>query len=205
MKSASNSSNRRQFRSLCLLACLLLITPHWSNSKEVRKMKKRYVVVMIIAGILLSAGFVLVNVHAHEAMAGRGDGFCAGMGPGDGLGFGMGEGYHGKRLAAELNLSKEQQAKMTDLRKKFRDETKDLRNELLQKRAEMGKLYSDPKTDEGAIVAKQKEMDMVRQKLHDRMIQMKLEVRRMLTPEQLKKIGELQADRAEHEKKRCLR
>jgi len=107
------------------------------------------------------------------------EGFEPGCGPGFRGGFGSGE---------YLNLSKEQVDKMRGLRDRFYNETRDLRYEIAQKRLEMRKLFMDPKTDDATLLAKQKEMSGLRQKLQDKMAQMMIEGRKILTPEQFQKL-----------------
>jgi len=90
-----------------------------------------------------------------------------------------------------LNLSDEQLAKMKELRTRFRDETRDLRYSLAIKRLEMRKLFTDPKTDDATLLAKQKEMSKLRQQIWDKKAQMKIEWRKVLTPEQIAKLDRM--------------
>ena len=107
----------------------------------------------------------------------------------EGFERGWGPGSHGKfGGGAYLGLSKEQLEKMRGMRDRFYNETRDLRYDMAQKRLEMRKLFTDPKTDDATLLAKQKEMSALRQKLQDKMAQMMIEGRRILTPEQLQKL-----------------
>ena len=90
-----------------------------------------------------------------------------------------------------LNLSDEQLAKMKDLRNSFNNDTRDLRYNLAIKRLEMRKLFTDPKTDDAALFAKQKEISKIRQQLSDKKAQMKIEWRKILTPEQITKLDKM--------------
>jgi periplasmic protein CpxP/Spy len=90
-----------------------------------------------------------------------------------------------------LNLSDEQLGKMKELKSRFRDETRDLRYGLAIKRLEMRKLFTDPKTDDAALIAKQKEISKLRQQLSDKRAQMKIEWRKILTPEQIAKLDRM--------------
>ncbi|MGD0276292.1 MAG: Spy/CpxP family protein refolding chaperone [Syntrophales bacterium] len=94
-------------------------------------------------------------------------------------------------FAKRLNLSKNQLGKMKDLRSRFQNETRDLQYDLMIKRIEMRKLFTDPKTDEATLLAKQKELSDLRQQLHDKRAQMKIEWRKILTPEQITKLGQI--------------
>lgn len=110
------------------------------------------------------------------------------IGPGTGGGFGGGPKGYGP--GAGVNLSKEQMDKMWQLKEKFNNETSSLRYELFQKRGELRVLYADPKATDGAILAKEKEVNTLRQKMHDRMVQFKLEQRKVYTPDQLKTLAD---------------
>ncbi len=85
-----------------------------------------------------------------------------------------------------FNFSQEQRAKMREIRDHFWADTHDLRFDMAEKRIEMRKLFTDPKTDDAALLAKQKEIRDIVLKLMDRKAQMKIEWRKVLTPEQIK-------------------
>jgi len=57
-----------------------------------------------------------------------------------------------------LGLSDQQLAKMKELKNRFRSDTRDLRYNLEIKQVEMRKLFTDPKTDDETLLAKQKEI-----------------------------------------------
>jgi Spy/CpxP family protein refolding chaperone len=85
-----------------------------------------------------------------------------------------------------LNLSKEQREKMREIRDRFWADTHNLRYDLAEKRMEMRKLFTDPKTDDAALMAIQKELRDIVLKLMERKAQMKIEWRRVLNPEQIR-------------------
>ena len=90
-----------------------------------------------------------------------------------------------------LGLSKDQLTKVKELRASFRNDTRDMRYDLDIKRVEMRKLFTDPKTDDATLVAKQKEMSNLRQQLSEKKDAMKLSWRKILTPEQLAKLDKM--------------
>jgi Spy/CpxP family protein refolding chaperone len=94
-------------------------------------------------------------------------------------------------LAKYLNLSPEQKEKMKESRSSYKSETRDLRYDLAAKRLEMRKLFTDPKTDEATLLAKQKELNSLRQQLLEKKSQMKIEWRKILTPEQITKLDNI--------------
>lgn len=93
-------------------------------------------------------------------------------------------------FAPGINLSKEQMEKMWELREKHRSDTQTLRHDLFQKGIELRTLFSDPKASDAAILAKQKEVDALKQQIENKRMQLKLAERKVLTPEQLTKLGE---------------
>lgn len=94
-------------------------------------------------------------------------------------------------LAKYLNLSSEQKEKMKESRSSYKSETRDLRYDLAAKRLEMRKLFTDPKTDEATLLAKQKELNTLRQQLLEKKSQMKIEWRKILTSEQITKLDNI--------------
>jgi Spy/CpxP family protein refolding chaperone len=150
-------------------------------------MKKFYVTIGVLALVALATAALAVGPGAD---AGFGPG-QAGGGPGwqkgPGAGFGGGHG----RMASYLNLSKEQQDALRALRKQQWEELKPLREQMVQKRQEMRDLYTNSATADATIIAKQKELNLLRQQMQDKMVQFKLEQRKIFTPEQLTKLKEM--------------
>jgi Spy/CpxP family protein refolding chaperone len=95
-----------------------------------------------------------------------------------------------RQFGSFLNLSKEQKEKMQQIRNSFFADTHDLRYNIREKRVEMRKLFTDPKAADATLLAKQKELQTMVVKLMDRKAQMKIEWRRVLTPEQLAKLDQ---------------
>jgi len=103
------------------------------------------------------------------------------------------QGFHKDRGAAAhhefhspLNLSQEQREKMREIRDRFWADTHDLRYDMAEKRIEMRKLFTDPKADDAALMATQKELRDIMLRLMDRKAQMKIEWRKVLKPEQIR-------------------
>lgn len=117
---------------------------------------------------------------ARFGPGGFGPGVRSNFGPGFQGGFGPGR---------YLNLSEEQVNQLNGLRNRTYKETANLRNDLAQKQLEIQKLMTDPKTDEAILLAKQKEMTALREQLFDKMARIPLEMRKILTPEQIQKLG----------------
>jgi Spy/CpxP family protein refolding chaperone len=110
---------------------------------------------------------------------------------------GWGCSHHG--FWSRLNLSKEQIDKMREIKNRYYTETRDTRYDLAQKRLEMRKLFTDSKTDDATLLAKQKELSTLRLKLMDKKAQMMIEKRKVLTPEQLQKLDRhTKTDRHNH-------
>jgi Spy/CpxP family protein refolding chaperone len=87
------------------------------------------------------------------------------------------------------SLTSEQKTKFQELRKKFIDETAQLRSAIVTKRQELRSLWTDPKADPLAIQEKEKELRSLQDQLRDKASQSMLEARQILTPEQLTQFG----------------
>jgi len=124
--------------------------------------------------ILVVLAMVLVLAGATYVYAVR-----PGPGPRGGcLGFGKG-----------ASLTEEQKTQFQELRQKFHDETATLREQIWAKRQELRTLWSDSKSDADAILKKEKEIRDLKDQVRDKAVQMKLEARNILTPEQLAESG----------------
>lgn len=114
--------------------------------------------------------------------------YALAVGPRAGKGFGAGP--KGQKIVSTMDLSKEQMDKIWQIREKFNNDTSSLRYEHFQKRNELRTLYADPEAKDAAILEKEKELNALRQNMHDKMVRFKLEQRKVYTPEQLQKIAE---------------
>ncbi len=137
------------------------------------------------ACLLLAFGLAAVVYAAPADVGAGGQGFQEGHGPG------MHHMFH-----SPLNLSADQRQKMKEIRERFRADTHDLRYAIQEQRIEMRKLFTDPKADDAAITAKHKELSALVAKLKDRKFQMKLECRKVLTPEQIRMLDRFRFGRS---------
>ena len=134
---------------------------------------KKIIVAIMMLGIFASAGLA--------------------MGQGGAKGPGMGMGYSpysggarsgGPGLWGFLNLTPEQVEKLNALRGSFFKEKIPLRNELMAKRFELRALWVQTNPDEEKILAKQKEINVLRAQLQEKATKNRLEMLKILTPEQ---------------------
>jgi Spy/CpxP family protein refolding chaperone len=88
--------------------------------------------------------------------------------------------------ASQLNLTPEQSAKLQDLREAFLRDTLTWRNELLIKRFDIRDLLRNPDSEPQAILNKQREISDLESKIQERGILLQIELRKVLTPEQIK-------------------
>ncbi|OPY68524.1 MAG: periplasmic repressor CpxP [Syntrophorhabdus sp. PtaU1.Bin002] len=143
-------------------------------------MKKWHLAVMIALCIgLATTVYAFGPGHRCTAAGWGGSGPCYGE-----------PGFGGGRILDSLDLTKEQAGQLWQMREKHRNDTQSLRYEMFQKRLELRKLYADPKTDEALLLAKQKELNLVQQKLDDKRAQLRFDERKVLTPDQIKKLNE---------------
>jgi Spy/CpxP family protein refolding chaperone len=140
-------------------------------------MKKIMVAVMMVAVMM-----VAILATAGLAMAQGSE-----KGPGMGMGYGPhsgGERLGGHGLWSALNLTPEQVQKVQALRESFFKETLPLRNDLMSKKLELKALWLQTNPDEEQILAKQKEINDLRAQLQEKGTKNRLEMRKVLTPEQ---------------------
>ena len=107
-----------------------------------------------------------------------------GIGPGH-RGMHAQEGWGPGRPGKASNLTPEQQTQFQELRRKFRQENAQLIGALVTKRLELQSLWTDAKADSKAILDREKELRDLQNQIRDKMIQLKLEARKFLTPEQI--------------------
>ena len=130
-------------------------------------MKKKMVALLLVALMFLGVTYVYAQ------------------GPGFGQGHGMMHRQEQWGPGKGSSLTPEQKAKFQELRRKFIEETAQLRGALLTKRLELQPLWTDPKADPKAIMDKEKELRDLQNQMRDKVVQNRLEVRKLLTPEQI--------------------
>ena len=125
--------------------------------------------------------FVLLLLLPSLSLAqGRGPQFRGGRGPMDPMPF------HLERLAKELNLTDDQVASLKNLREAFMRDTLEWRNDLLVKRLDLQDLMRQPEADSDQILNRQREVSALESKIQERMVLFQLDIRKVLTPEQIK-------------------
>jgi Spy/CpxP family protein refolding chaperone len=142
-------------------------------------------VLAVLGAVLLSAATALAQGPGGGMGGGRGPGR---MGQGGCPGMSMGMGI---RAIQELNLTPDQQKQMATLETKLGDETAPLRAQMDAKRAELQGLWTAQTPDRKAILAKQAEMDRVRDSLRTAVTDYRLGVLNVLTPDQRAKLASM--------------
>jgi len=161
------------------------------------EMKKWSLAVGVVALAVLATSVLAVGPGSRSGGPGQacqdcpGYGAGSGAGPCSGSGYGPGGGRGFGRMAEELNLSKDQLDKLAEMRKRHWDDVQPLRDEMFKKRQEMRDLFTNPGSTDGAILAKQTELNKLQQTMRDKMVQFKLEQRKVFTPDQLEKMKDL--------------
>ncbi len=140
---------------------------------------KKTIVTLGLVAVLLAGG-----TYAYS----QGPGFGPGPGPGPHRGdrphWGKGD------FGSALNLTPEQKDKIGELRKRFKEENAQLIGTMVTKKIEIQSLWSNPNADPTAIQAKEKEMRALQNEMRDKAVQMRLEARKILTPEQIARLGQ---------------
>jgi len=105
-----------------------------------------------------------------------------GFGPGHRAGMPCQEGWGANKVSS---LTPEQKTKFQEMRQKFTEENAQLIGTLVTKKIELQSLWTNPKADSKAIADKSKELRDLRNQMSDKVVQMRLEARKFLTPEQI--------------------
>ena len=90
-----------------------------------------------------------------------------------------------------MKLSSEQTQKLNALQQNFQKDTASLRREIQSKQLELKALWVQANPDQGKILAKEKEMNDLRDQLQEKTINYIFEARKILTPEQQTQMGAL--------------
>jgi Spy/CpxP family protein refolding chaperone len=86
----------------------------------------------------------------------------------------------------QLNLTAEQMARLQEMRESYLRDTLVWRNELVIKRFDLRDLWRNPQVDPNQVLAKQREISELESKIQERAVLYQLEMRKVLTPEQIK-------------------
>lgn len=141
-------------------------------------MKKFTLTIVVLAmGLLLS-----MPVFAY------GPGNECGPGEGRGPGMGMNHNFHHGSIWTKLNLSAEQKAKIEALKLAHRKEIRPIREKMFDKSVALRRMWLQTNPDKDKILALQKEVRGLRDQLEDKAVAHKLEIRKVLTPEQREKL-----------------
>lgn len=103
--------------------------------------------------------------------------------------YGLGRAANGPGFMDPLILTPEQRTKTNELRERYWKDTVSLRNDMETKRMELRTLWRAPHPDQQKILAKQKELNVLRNQLQAKITESRLEVRKILTPEQISQRG----------------
>jgi Spy/CpxP family protein refolding chaperone len=139
-----------------------------SRRKEVISMKKTTIIGL---GLVLALALV-----ATVALA---------WGPGFGPGFGRGSGGPANGVPPIPNLTEDQSTQIQALRDGFLKEVEPIQEDLFTKQTELRSLWSSPNPDQATILAKQNEINVLRIQIQEKATNLRLEIRKVLTPEQL--------------------
>ena len=115
-------------------------------------------------------------------------------GPGFGSGLGRPFGGPANGVPPIPNLTAEQSAQIQALRDGFLKENESLQKELYAKSSELRNLWRSPNPDQTAIAAKRTELAGLQSQFQDKAANLGLEIRKVLTPEQLAQLPAFSQD-----------
>lgn len=111
--------------------------------------------------------------------------FAWGPGPGKDKGYGTCR----ETGLERLNLTDNQKAKIEALQNANAKATKPLREKIFDKSVELRRLWLQANPDKDKITAAQKELRNLREQMEDKVTALRLEIHKMLTPEQKEKLA----------------
>jgi Spy/CpxP family protein refolding chaperone len=127
-------------------------------------------------GALLVAGAAQARGPGGPSRGGRGDGL-------------------GPHVLEQLDLSNEQRTAIEKSRLAMQQDLVDVKAQLREKKDQLRELWLQDNPSEKSILAKHKEMEPLQTKIRERKIKHRLEVHKILTPEQRTKLRELAKER----------
>ena len=158
------------------------LIPVKNNSKTLERRLIMKKLTLVLVAVVLGV-FLTVPAFAFGPGEGRGPGGCQGNGPGGD------HGYYQDRIFKNLNLTDEQKTKIEAMRDANYKATKPLREKMFDKSVELRREWLKANPDKDKITAAQKEMRTLRDSLEDKDTALKLEIRKLLTPEQNEKLA----------------
>ena len=108
-----------------------------------------------------------------------------------GPGPGRGQGYCREAGLERLNLTDDQKAKIEALQTANDKAIRPLREKMFDKAVELRKLWLQANPEKDKIAAAQKELRAIRDEMQDKNTAMRLEIRKVLTPEQSEKLADM--------------
>jgi Spy/CpxP family protein refolding chaperone len=130
--------------------------------------------------VLMAAALgVFLTVSAFAFGPGR----CTGNGPGGD------PGYYRDKIFKNLNITDDQKTKMEALQTAHLKDVRPLREKMFDKSVELRRLWLQANPDKNKINSAQKEMRTLRDNIEDKDTALKLEIRKLLTPEQNEKMA----------------
>jgi Spy/CpxP family protein refolding chaperone len=108
-----------------------------------------------------------------------------------GPGSGRGNGYCRDAGLERLNLTDDQKGKIEVMRSAHEKASKPLREKIYDKAVELRRLWLQASPDKDKITAAQKEIRVMRDDLQDKATALRLEIRKVLTPEQNEKLANM--------------
>jgi Spy/CpxP family protein refolding chaperone len=94
--------------------------------------------------------------------------------------------YPLEQMTKDLKLTDDQNASLQNLRHGFLRDTLPWRNDLVVKRMDLQDLLRRPESEPDRILSKQREVSDLESKIQERMVIYQLEMRKVLTPEQIR-------------------
>jgi Spy/CpxP family protein refolding chaperone len=145
-----------------------------------------------ISSVVMAASLfgVVSNLAAADPPSDWPNNMGPGMMGGYGPGYGMGPGMRGWGNYRDLNLSAEQESKITQIRQEMRVKQWPLMGQMMDAQDRLQELYDADKQDSAAIDKQYKVVDVLRRQMVDNAVDAHNRINNILTKEQREKSRE---------------
>ncbi|MCB1214438.1 MAG: Spy/CpxP family protein refolding chaperone [Deltaproteobacteria bacterium] len=109
-----------------------------------------------------------------------------------------GRGYRGERMAEELGLNDTQKEQMREIHQKYQSIMQSKRESMKTERNKLKTLLQDPKASDASLKDQHEKVKKLKNEIGDERFNQVLEIRKVLTPEQMEKFNDKRKHRRHH-------
>jgi Spy/CpxP family protein refolding chaperone len=146
----------------------------------------------VLVVVLFLTIFLADTVAVEAGRFGRHHGFQGMMGPG----------FHGLKTLIQLDLSDSQKSEIMSILEKYDNETANLKESLKETRKNLARVLHTDQADENQIRSTLRQAAPIKEELFVMRVKMVVELKKVLTPEQLQVLNQGKAHRIDRWKTR---